>query len=592
MSAHPYIPDSAPFTPEQRAWLNGFFAGVFSRSGTIENPKSKNENATVLAPLAILFGSQTGTAESLAKKLAKQAGKRGFAATVIDMAQSNLESLAAHSNLLVITSTYGDGEPPDNAKELHAALKSATDATLANVRFSICALGDTNYTQFCQCGKDIDAFLEKLGAKRVSPCVECDLDYEAKFAAWTDSALSALSSETVGAALRRDSDSEPPQPAGTPTTDTGESLAHSRKNPFPAPVLTVRCLNGADSKKEVNHVEFSLENSGLTYQPGDALGVFPRNCHSLVTDVLEALQCDGEEAVPTPDGGTAPLRRALTEIYDLGKPTAELLAQMLPVVAGNGPTTSAAASHHVIDVLLQSRVENPKSKIPTPAEFVSALRKLQPRLYSIASSPRKHPGQVHLTVGALRYELGGRVRKGVCSMFLAERALAGGTAPVFVHSSSGFRPPADGATPMIMVGPGTGIAPFRAFLEEREATGAMGRNWLFFGDQHEATDFLYREELLAMTSSGLLTRLDLAWSRDQAAKVYVQDRMLENAVELFAWLEVGAHFYVCGDASRMAKDVDAALHKVIETAGGMSAEKAIDYVKALKAAKHYQRDVY
>jgi sulfite reductase (NADPH) flavoprotein alpha-component len=286
------------------------------------------------------------------------------------------------------------------------------------------------------------------------------------------------------------------------------------------------------------------------------------------------------------------MRRALTEIYDLGKPTPELLALMFPVVAGNGPTAPDPAPHHVIDVLLQSKIENPKSKILSPTEFVGALRKVQPRLYSIASSPRKHPGQVHLTVGALRYELGGRVRKGVCSMFLAERALSGGTAPVFVHSSSSFRPPADGATPMIMVGPGTGIAPFRAFLEERESAGAKGRNWLFFGDQHEATDFLYRDELFTMKSSNLLTRLDLAWSRDQTAKVYVQDRMLENANELFAWLEAGAHFYVCGDASRMARDVDAALHKVIETAGALSADKAVDYVKSLKSAKRYQRDVY
>ncbi|HUG09851.1 MAG TPA: sulfite reductase subunit alpha [Opitutaceae bacterium] len=596
---HPVIPDTAPFTPEQRAWLNGFFAGVFSRgeSARVSNLKSGISNSeAALQPLTILFGSQTGTAESLAKKLAKQAGKRGFAATVIDMAQVNLESLASHANLLVITSTYGDGEPPDNAKELYDALKSQVsnlkpDAAppLPNVRFSVCALGDTNYTQFCQCGKDFDAFLEKLGAQRVSPCAECELDYDVKFAAWAENALQTFGESKIG-------DGRSAQQIETTNSELQSSISDSsgfsRSNPFLAPVLTVRCLNGAGSKKEVNHVEFSLENSGLAYNPGDALGVFPRNCPGLVADMLAGLRCDGEEAVPTPDGGTASFRRALTELYDLGKPTPELLALMLPVAAGGRATEPDATPHHVIDVLLQSKIQSPNSKVLSPAEFVGALRKLQPRLYSIASSPRKHPGQVHLTVGALRYELGGRVRKGVCSMFLAERALAGGTAPVFVHASSSFRPPADGSTPMIMVGPGTGIAPFRAFLEEREVTGATGKNWLFFGDQHEATDFLYRNELLAMKSSGLLTRLDLAWSRDQAAKVYVQDRMLENAAELFAWLEAGAHFYVCGDASRMARDVDTALHKVVESAGSMPAEKAADYVKSLKAAKRYQRDVY
>jgi sulfite reductase (NADPH) flavoprotein alpha-component len=246
----------------------------------------------------------------------------------------------------------------------------------------------------------------------------------------------------------------------------------------------------------------------------------------------------------------------------------------------------------VIDVLHQSKSENPNSEIPSPADFVRVLKKLQPRLYSISSSPKAHPGQVHLTVGAVRYEKNGRPRKGVCSTFLPERALGTGKVGIFVHSSPSFRPPANGDTPMIMVGPGTGIAPFRAFLEERRATNATGKNWLFFGDQKAASDFLYREELLGMQESGLLTRLDLAFSRDQPEKIYVQHRMLENAAELYAWLEAGAHFYVCGDAARMAKDVDAALHQVIAQAGGKSPEAAAAYVQSLKTAKRYARDVY
>ena len=577
----PLIPDNAPFSPEQRAWLDGFLAGAFSRTPGVGGVPSPREASAQLAPLTILFGSQTGTAEGLAKKMAREAGKRGFAATVLDMAQTDLAKLAAEKNLLVITSNYGDGEPPDNAKALHAALKSAAllsplNPQLSTVRYSVCSLGDTNYAQFCQCGKNLDAWFEKLGATRVSPRTDCDLDYDASFTAWLDASLNALAPTTAAPI-------ENPQSKIENTPEAAEG--YSKKNPFPAPVLTVRNLNGPSSAKEVNHVEFSIEGSGLAYEAGDALGVIPQNCPDLVAEVLAALGCDGEEAVPTP-AGELPLHRALTECYDLGKPAAELLAQLAVVPAGAASRSASAAPFHVIDVLLAAPAK------PAPKDFVARLKKLQPRLYSISSSPKAHAGQVHLTVGAVRYEKNGRPRKGVCSTFLAERGVAAGKVGVFVHSNKAFRPPASGDTPMIMVGPGTGIAPFRAFLAERQATGAKGKNWLFFGDQKASADFLYRDELTALQTAGTLTRLDLAFSRDQAEKIYVQHRMLENAAELYAWLEQGAHFYVCGDASRMAKDVDAALHQVIEKAGGKSPEGAATYVQSLKAAKRYARDVY
>ncbi|WP_438483237.1 sulfite reductase subunit alpha [Oleiharenicola lentus] len=566
----PLIPDTAPFSPEQRAWLNGFLAGVFSRATSTSAAGSQMLPATALAPLTILFGSQTGTAEGLAKKIAKEAGKRGFAPTVLDMAQTDLAKLSAEKNLLVLTSTYGDGEPPDNAKALHAALLAAGDRPLTSIRFSVCSLGDTNYAQFCQCGKDFDAALERLGATRVSPRVDCDLDYEEAFTKWLDAALAALGSAPTE---HRKFEIE---------TAPVDVTAHSKKNPFPAAVLTVRPLNGEGSAKEVNHVELSLEGSGLSYAAGDALGVVPHNCPALVAEVLAALGCDGEEAVNTPQG-ELPFRRALTEYYDLGKPSAELLA-LAPAIAGGADTTTKP--HHVIDALVALPAK------PAPGELVTRLKKIQPRLYSISSSPKAHAGQVHLTVGTVRYDKDGRFRKGTCSTFLAERALAAGKVGVFVHTNPAFRPPADGAKSMIMIGPGTGVAPFRAFLHERRATRATGKNWLFFGDQKAASDFLYREELLGMEESGLITRFDLAFSRDQAEKIYVQHRMLEHAAEFFAWLEAGAHLYVCGDASRMAKDVDAALHQVIEKAGKKSPESAAAYVQALKAAKRYARDVY
>lgn len=625
----PHIPDTAPFTPEQRAWLNGLFAGLFSRStGTTGQPHAKiDRGGGALQPLTILFGSQTGTTEALAKKAAKAAGQRGFAATVLDMAQADVARLAGIQRLLVLTSTYGDGEPPDNAKALHTALKTkiampkgfppvGADGTaqppvlnreLASVRYSVCSLGDSNYHLFGQCGKDFDQFLEMLGARRIAPRADCDVDYDAKFSAWLDQALAALASgstaaEVAGAAPDLPSTAVPAASAPdlSPLQSGTVEGGFGRQRPFPAPVLAVRRLSGPGSAKEVNHVEFSLADSGLTYEVGDALGVFPQNCPEHVAAILAALGCDGEEEVPSPDQSAVSLRRALTEFYDLGRPSPELLslvgAGSPAIAAGSEPAAAPASAerppHHVIDALLQSKIANRESKTLPPAAFTGALRRLQPRLYSIASSPRAHAGQVHLTVGAVRYEWGGRGRKGVCSTFLAERAAAAGRVGIFVHRNAAFRLPPQGDTPVIMVGPGTGLAPFRGFLADRQATGARGRTWLFFGDQRESSDFLYREELLGLHRAGQLTRLDLAWSRDQAAKVYVQHRMLEQAAELFAWLEAGAHFYVCGDASRMAKDVDAALHLVIERAGGRTADQAADYVQALRAARRYQRDVY
>jgi sulfite reductase (NADPH) flavoprotein alpha-component len=598
MSTVPLIPESAPFTTEQRAWLNGFFAGVFSRApaavvGAAPAP-------VTLIPLTIIFGSQTGTAESLAKRAAKEAGRRNFAATVLDMAQTDLPKLTAEKNVLVIVSTYGEGEPPDSAKTLYGSLAAAAKREadfargLADVRYSVCALGDTNYSQFCQCGKEFDAHLEKLGAKRVLPRVDCDVEYEEAFTKWLDASLAALAasgptaaSDPVEAAI-----ADPgPRSANSSEPTSGKSPTYTRKNPFPSLLLTSRNLSAPGSAKQVHHVEFDLTSSGLAYEAGDALGVYAHNCPESVQDVLVALGCDGEEAVVTSDGATTSLRHALTEFYDLGKPSAELVAAcaaLAPVAVRSDGGPVALTPHHVIDALLS----NGGTSL-FPADFVRMLKRIQPRLYSISSSPKAHADQVHLTVGAVRYEKDSRSRKGLCSTFLAERAQPGTTRiGVFVHANHAFRPPTSGDVPMIMVGPGTGIAPFRGFLHERRATGAGGKNWLLFGDQRAATDFLYREELDGFVRDGILTRLDTAFSRDQAEKVYVQHRMLENAAELYSWLEAGAHFYVCGDATRMAKDVDVALHRVLTMAGGKTPEQATEYIQNLRTSKRYARDVY
>ena len=586
MSQIPFIPENAPFTPEQRLWLNGYLAGLFSNAGV--GAQAAAVSAASARPLTILFGSQTGTAEGLAKKASKEAEKRGFAPKLVCMEKHDTVDLAKEENVLVITSTYGDGEPPDNAQAFWNYLKSDTAPTLAHLNFSVLALGDTNYTAFCQFGKICDERFEQLGARRVHPRVDCDVEYDALAQSWTEGVFAALASASGSA----------PATAAEVAEESSAEVGYSKKNPFPARVLASRLLNAAGSGKEVRHYEMSLAGSGLSYEVGDALGVVPANCSELVGDLLGALGCDGEEAVKTPDGSETSLRLALAQHYDITRPSGELLKAAAERGAAGGELASLLEPARKDDLKawlwgreIIDAVGGLTQKF-SAAEFVALLKKLQPRLYSISSSPKAHPDEVHLTIAAVRYDGHGRSRKGVCSTFLADRCADHTPVPVFVQTSHGFRLPAKGDVPVIMCGPGTGIAPFRAFLEERLATGAKGGNWLFFGDQKCATDFLYREQLDGWVAEGHLSRLDLAFSCDQAEKIYVQNRMLENATELWAWLQDGAHFYVCGDGSRMAKDVDAALHTIAETAGGLSAEAAAEYVQKLKSDKRYQRDVY
>lgn len=560
MTMVPVLPETAPFTPAQRAWLNGFLAGLYSRGGQA-GVSAHAPAPAALKPLSILFASQTGTAERLAKKASKIAGKRGFAPTLVDASQCNLEKLRTEGSLLLISSTYGDGEAPDSAKALLKALLAAEGRPLEKLRFSVCALGDSNYAKFCQAGRDFDQLLGKLGGQRILDRSDCDLGQEELYSSWLDKALNLLG------------DAPAPPGAGT-VKDTEDEEDADR--PAEAKLLSVTRLNGEGSAKEVNHISIQLTGTGLSYRAGDALSVMPANPPALVAELLGLLGCDGEEAVDL-GGGSLSLRRALSTRCDLGKPTPALLS-LLGVAPESAP-------HQVIDALAAA------SKRPEPPAFLAALKRLQPRLYSISSSPLAHAGEVHLTVGAVRYEHSGRPRQGVCSTFLAERVLAEGKVQVSVHRNNGFRLPENPSTPVIMIGPGTGIAPFRGFIHERIASTAPGENWLFFGDQHSATDFLYREEMEGLVRQGRL-RLSLAWSRDQEAKVYVQNRMLEQATELWSWLQRGAHLYVCGDASRMAKDVDKALHQVIETAGGKSPAEAAALVEELKTARRYQRDVY
>ncbi len=589
----PIIPESAPFNAEQRAWLNGFLAGLFCNSGTA--PAMAPAPAGPARPLLILFGSQTGSAEKLARRVANEAKKLNFAPRVLDANSFASVNWAEEKHLLLVTSTWGDGDPPDNAVNFWAWLQSDAAPRLEHLSYAVLGLGDKNYADFCGASKKFDARLASLGARRLLPRAECDVDYEAAAKGWIEQfwpALGPASAATGGSgAALGPATTTPEKPAETETASAG----YNRNRPFPARLKTNRRLNGPGSAKDTRHFEIVLEGSDLSYEAGDALGVMPANCPVLVEELLAALGFQGEEPVAVPGGETA-IHEALLRHFNISQPGRELIETVatrtqnteLLALLGKKPEFDAwLHGRDIVDVMRSGG----RGKF-TPPEFVALLRKLNPRLYSISSSPKAHPGEVHLTVAAVRYEAHGRAKRGVCSTFLADRVTDTTPVPVFVQTSHGFRLPADGTRPVIMIGPGTGIAPFRAFLEERQATGASGKNWLFFGDQQRASDFLYEEQLAGWQQSGHLARLDLAFSRDQKEKIYVQNRMLEQAGEFWDWLESGAHIYVCGDAKRMAKDVDAALHELIVTAGGKTRDEAAAYVAKLKTDKRYQRDVY
>lgn len=542
MNTVPIIPESAPFTADQRAWLNGFLAGVLSRG-------QAGEVATeVQEPLLILFGSQSGNAESLAKKLAKEANGRGFQARACGMEALSPADLSKEKNVLVISSTWGEGEMPDNAVAFWEGMNlNGSSPKLNGVRYSVLALGDLNYGEtFCLAGRMLDERLEVLGAARVHPRVDCDVDFDDAAKGWSEGVFKALSGvaekgKQVNEVVVVESESE-----------SGEK--YHKGNPFPAALVKNVKLNGEVSAKDTRHLAFSLEGSGLVYETGDALGVRVKNCPEVVERVIKGYGFEGDVLVSVPKLGEMRLFDALTEHFEV---------------------------RGLMGKLPEKQVE--------VQEWVGSLRKLNPRLYSIASSQKANPDEVHLCVGVVKYDVDGVGHKGVASTYLAERCVEAG---VFVHTAKHFRVPVSGETPMIMVGPGTGIAPFRAFLQERQATGAKGKNWLFFGDQYRVSDYLYEDEIEAWKADGFLTRLDLAFSRDQVEKIYVQQRMLEKGEELWKWLEEGAHFYVCGDASRMAKDVDAALREVVAQHGGKTADAAAAYVAELKKGKRYARDVY
>lgn len=581
-------------TAERLLWASGYLAGL-GRSLAQAAPSALSSTSQI----TILYGSETGNARALARLAHERARERGLEARLVDMADYKPRELKEEKLLLVITSTHGEGDPPDRAAAFYEFLHGRKAPRLEKTRFAVLGLGDSTYAHFCKTGIDIDLRLADLGADRLHACGTLDVDFEDAGEAWIEAALD-------GAAAHVQSPSGPDSSrdaalatalAGLVGRDAGPVAAYDRKNPFAATILDSLGLNGRGSDKATRHIELSLEGSEIRYRPGDSLGILPQNDPQLVAELIEHLGLDAETMVQTPRGEVS-LNAALQHDYEITTLTPGFVArygelagakelQSLAAVEARDALRTLMATRQIIDLI---------ADYPAPgigaADLLGALRRLQPRLYSIASSLDANPGEVHLTVGLVEWLCRERPRHGVATGWLTHRCALDDTVPVYVETNDGFRLPSDPSIPVIMIGAGTGIAPYRAFLQDREINGVTGRSWLFFGDRRFRTDFLYQTEWLSYLKDGVLSRMDVAFSRDQAHKVYVQDRLREHGRDLYGWLEEGAHVYVCGDAKAMAPDVHKALTAIIGEARSKGREDAELYMQKLQQDRRYLRDVY
>lgn len=572
------------FTPAQLAWVSGYFWGVLN-----QQPGS---NAVAPAPAAqmpgitLISASQTGNARRVAEALRDDLIAAKLNVTLINAGDYKFKQIANEKLLIVMASTQGEGEPAEEAVALHKYLFSKKAPKLENTAFAVFGLGDTSYEFFCQAGKDFDSKLAELGGERLLDRVDADVEYQAAAAQWRERLVEVLKARAPAVPSV--------QVAASGAVNEVHTSPYTKEAPLAASLAVNQKITGRDSLKDVRHIEIDLGDSGLRYQPGDALGVWYQNDPALVKELVELLWLKGDEPV-TVNGKTLPLAEALQWHFELTVNTANIVENyatltrsesLLPLVGDKTQLQHYAATTPIVDMVRFSPAQLDAETL------VDLLRPLTPRLYSIASSQAEVESEVHVTVGVVRYDIEGRARAGGASSFLADRVEEEGEVRVFIEHNDNFRLPANPQTPVIMIGPGTGIAPFRAFMQQRAADGAEGKNWLFFGNPHFTEDFLYQVEWQRYVKEGVLSRIDLAWSRDQKEKIYVQDKLREQGAELWRWINDGAHIYVCGDANRMAKDVEQALLEVIAEFGAMDIEAADEFLSELRIERRYQRDVY
>ncbi|HJV76985.1 MAG TPA: assimilatory sulfite reductase (NADPH) flavoprotein subunit [Paludibacter sp.] len=577
---------------EQLAWISGYLAGLSAQNILSDIPEVEDRVVEVNTQntLTILYGSRTGNGEGLAKKALKLATEQGIKATLKNMADYKTRDLETEKNLLVIVSTHGEGVPPFSAKELHGFIYGKRAPKLDGVNYAVLGLGDSSYFHFCKTGKDFDEQLEQLGAKRLVARAACDVDFEAAADEWLKRAIPAFggSEVVVGAAPQF-------RLLAKPTKKNTKPEAHTKKNPFLAPVYEKISLHGKGSKRQTLHIELSTENAqGLEYEPGDAAGVYPLNSAELVDEALAVTGLNAGDFVIF-NGVEKKLETALHKNVELSKITTDVVNRYLATYPNEklkklsenpDKFKEYLDGRDIVDLLQDYPAE------VTAENLIKILRPLQPRYYSISSSPKACPGELHLTVGVVQYHNAGRNKKGTCSTFLSDLSVDDEKVPVFIESNPGFRLPENDETPIIMVGAGTGIAPYRAFVQHRDLADNKGKSWLFFGNRNFETEFLYQTEWQGFLKSGALTKMDVAFSRDGDKKLYVQDKLEENAAEVFQWLEEGAHVYICGDMKKMAGDVQHTLVKIVEKHGVMTKENALEYVDNLQKDKRLQLDVY
>ncbi|MGP2047660.1 NADPH-dependent assimilatory sulfite reductase flavoprotein subunit [Klebsiella aerogenes] len=572
------------FTPTQLAWVSGYFWGMLNQQpGAVVSAPAQAVEAPAIT---LISASQTGNARRVAEALRDDLQAAQLNVKLVNAGDYKFKQIAGEKLLVVVTSTQGEGEPPEEAVALHKFLFSKKAPKLDGTAFAVFGLGDTSYEFFCQSGKDFDSKLAELGGERLLDRVDADVEYQAAAAEWRARVVDVLKARAPTAA--------PAQLATSGAVNEIHTSPYTKEAPLTATLAVNQKITGRDSEKDVRHIEIDLGDSGLRYQPGDALGVWYQNDPALVKELVELLWLKGDEPV-TVEGKTLPLAQALEWHFELTVNTANIVENyatltrsetLLPLVGDKAQLQHYAATTPIVDMVRFSPAQLDAEAL------IGLLRPLTPRLYSIASSQAEAENEVHVTVGVVRYDIEGRARAGGASSFLADRVEEDGEVRIFIEHNDNFRLPANPQTPVIMIGPGTGIAPFRAFMQQRAAEGAEGKNCLFFGNPHFTEDFLYQVEWQSYVKEGVLSRIDLAWSRDQQQKIYVQDKLREQGAEVWRWINDGAHIYVCGDANRMAKDVEQALLEVIAEYGAMDAEAADEFLSELRVERRYQRDVY